>query len=212
MDFIPKALQDYAQNNSDKEPEILQELNRETYVKMLFPRMLSGHHQGRFLSMISKLVKPKRALEIGTFTGYAAICLAEGLADGGSLITMDKNEELKDLAQSYFKKAGLKDQIDLMIGNAMELVPKLEGPFDLVFIDADKQNYLNYYEMILPKVSIGGIILADNVLWSGHVLDEDVNDKETKGIRSFNKFVTEDERVEKVMVTLRDGITMIRKK
>ncbi|MGV3632695.1 MAG: O-methyltransferase [Bacteroidota bacterium] len=213
MEFIAAELDDYVCRHSSDEPAILQELNRETHLKVLQPRMLSGHFQGRLLSMISKLVCPKRILEIGTYTGYSALCFAEGLAENGRLITIDVNEELEPMVRRYFDKSAYKEQIDYRIGDAMQLIPQLGENFDLVFIDADKQNYLNYYKLIFDKVKPGGLILTDNVLWSGKVVQEvKPNDKETKIILEFNEFVKNDPRAETILLPVRDGIMLTRKK
>ncbi|HKK40315.1 MAG TPA: O-methyltransferase [Cryomorphaceae bacterium] len=214
MEFIDPALERYVHNHSQKESELLNDLNRETYLKVLQPRMLSGHIQGRILSMYSKLIQPKCILEIGTYTGYSAICLAEGLATGGVLHTIEKNEELKPIANRYFEKAGLKDRIQLHNGDALPIIQSMEETFDLVFIDADKTNYINYYEAVLPKMKSGGCIIADNVLWSGKVLDEEELDKDpdTSVLNEFNKMVSNDERVDNVLLPVRDGLMVIRKK
>lgn len=213
MEFIAAELDDYVCRHSSDEPPLLQELNRETHLKVLQPRMLSGHFQGRLLSMISKLVRPEKILEIGTYTGYSALCFAEGLSENGKLITIDVNEELEPMVRKYIDKSPYKQQIDYRIGDAMTLVPQLEDGFDLVFIDADKQNYLNYYKLVFDKVKPGGLILTDNVLWSGKVVQEvKPNDKETKIILEFNEFVKNDPRAETVLLPIRDGIMLTRKK
>ncbi|MCE3295911.1 MAG: methyltransferase [Crocinitomicaceae bacterium] len=213
MEFIAAELDDYVCKHSSDEPAILQELNRETHLKVLQPRMLSGHFQGRLLSMISKMARPERILEIGTYTGYSALCLAEGLTENGKLITIDVNEELEPMVRRYISKSDFKDRIDYRIGNAMELIPELEESFDIVFIDADKQNYLNYYTLVFDKVKPGGLILTDNVLWSGKVIREvKANDKETKIILEFNEFVKNDPRAETILLPIRDGIMLTRKK
>lgn len=213
MEFIPEDIQKYVEEHSGQESELLAQLNRETHQKVLMPRMLSGHLQGRVLSMISHMMKPSRILEIGTYTGYSAICLAEGLAEGGQLITLDKNEEIEEMVRDYFEKAGLKDKIDYRLGNAMDLIPELEGPFDLVFIDADKKNYLNYFNLVLEKVRIGGFIVADNVLWSGKVVQTDKKiDTDTQAILDFNRSMEDDDRVENVLLPIRDGLMVVRRK
>lgn len=212
MNIIPEDIQNYAENCSSREPEVLSALNRETHTDFLYPRMLSGHLQGRFLSMISAMIKPWRILEVGTFTGYSAICLAEGLEDKGLLYTIELNDENEHKIREYLKKSGMEEKIRLHFGNAMEIIPGLDETFDLVFLDADKENYLNYYNLVFDKLRPGGIILADNALWSGKVLDMARTDKETEGIREFNEAVTQDSRVENVLLTIRDGIMMIRKK
>lgn len=212
MEFLPEHIQAYAEKHTEPEPGVLAELNRETWLKILYPRMLSGPFQGRFLSMVSKLIRPRRILEVGTYTGYSALCMAEGMDPEGTLTSIELDPELEDMIREYFEKAGQTAKLDLRIGNAMEIIPTLEGPFDLAFIDADKQNYIAYYQMILPKMRSGGMILADNVLWSGQVTDPDVNDKETKGLRDFANFVSSDDTVERILLPIRDGIMMIMKK
>jgi predicted O-methyltransferase YrrM len=214
MEFIDPELDRYVHHHSEAESELLNELNRETYLKVLQPRMLSGHVQGRILSMYSKLIRPERILEIGTYTGYSAICLAEGLTDGGTLHTIEKNEELLPIINRYVERAGLSDKIKLHIGNALPIIESMDITFDLVFIDADKTNYLNYYEAVLPKMKSGGCIIADNVLWSGKVLDEEElkNDLDTRALDEFNKAVTADERVDNVLLPVRDGLMVVIKK
>lgn len=213
MDFLPVEIDEYVENHTSQESELLYDLNRQTHLNVLQPRMLSGHFQGRVLSMLSKMIQPKRILEIGTYTGYSSICFAEGLKEGGELITIDVNHLLEDMTRSYFEKAGLKDRINYIIGDALEVIPKLDGQFDLVFIDADKNNYINYYNMIIDRVTSGGYIIADNVLWSGKVLDPiDSLDEDTKVLVQFNQMVQEDGRVENVLFPIRDGLMVIRKK
>lgn len=211
MEFLDSNIAAYIEEKSSKEPQLLAELSRETHLKTLYPRMVSGGIQGRFLAMISHLLKPERVLEIGTFTGYSAICLSEGLAPNGRIITIEMMAELEFIIFPYLEKAGIKDKVDVHFGRAMDILPQLEDSFDLVFIDADKQNYLNYYNAILPKVRPGGIILADNVLWSGKITDESLGDKETTGLRAFNDYVSKDPAVEGVLLPLRDGVMMLRK-
>ncbi len=211
MNFFPESLDRFVDAHTKTASTVLNELQRETFARIYMPQMISGNLQGRFLSMISKLVKPKNILEIGTFTGYSAICLSEGLQNDGTLYTIDVNEELQTIAQKYFDKAGLKDQIKYLIGNAVEIIPQLNVKFDLVFIDADKENYSAYYDLIFDKLNSGGIILADNVLWSGKVLEEK-KDVETKSLVEFSDKVQRDERVENLLITIRDGVMMIRKK
>lgn len=211
MEFITPELSNYCERHSSAENELLTELNRQTHLKIMMPRMLSGHLQGRYLSMISQMIQPKRILEIGTYTGYSALCMAEGLAEGGKIITIDNNAELEKFVREYFAKSNLNTKIDYKIGDASTIIPTLNEVFDLVFIDADKINYLNYYHLVFDKVRSGGFILADNVLWSGRVLEEK-KDKDTTAICSFNDFIANDDRVEKIMVPIRDGILMIRKK
>ena len=213
MHFIPEDLDDYVVAHSEDEPELLQQLNRETYQKILQPRMLSGHYQGRVLSMISKLVKPKNILEIGTYTGYSAICLAEGMQKDGELHTIDINEELLDFQRKYFDKSGYGNQIIQHLGDALEIIGKLDKTFDLVFIDADKENYCNYFEVIINMLNTGGLILSDNVLWSGKVLEAiKADDRDTKGLVEYNKLLKEDKRVETIILPIRDGLTISRKK
>jgi predicted O-methyltransferase YrrM len=214
MEFLSEALQSYCEKHSSDEPEILRKLNRHTHAQVLQPRMLSGHLQGRFLSMISKLVKPSYILEIGTYTGYSALCLAEGLAPNGKLFTLDVNPELEDLVNQYIEEAGYRNRIQMIIGDAYQLIRTLPHSFDLVFIDADKSSYSKYFDLLIDKLNPGGIILADNVLWSGKIIDEKSlsKDKDTQSIDAFNKKVQADPRVEVVLLPIRDGITLIRKK
>jgi len=211
MEFINEELEKYAQAHSSDESPLLKKINRDTYANVLMPRMLSGHLQGRFLAMIAGMIKPKNILEIGTFTGYSAICLAEGLAEDGKLYTIDINEELEDRVKGYFEEAGLSKKIVYYIGNAMQVIPNLDVSFDMVFIDADKINYAAYYHLVFDKVCKGGFIIADNVLWSGKVVDSKKVDKDTQALMDFNDMVYNDERVEKVMLPLRDGLTIIKK-
>lgn len=210
MDFLSEDLTKYISNHTSPEPQELYELYRETNLKAINPIMLSGHMQGQFLKMISHLLQPKLVLELGTYTGYSAICLAAGLPADGKIISIDKNEEIAYLAEKYFEKTGTADKIELMFGNALDIIPSLEMQFDLVFIDADKRNYLNYYNLIIDKVKKNGLILADNILWYGKVLTDD-KDPDTVALKSFNKFIQEDPRVENVLMPLRDGMMMIRK-
>ncbi|ALM49688.1 methyltransferase [Flavobacterium psychrophilum] len=211
MHFISEELEDYAAFHSENEPELLAALNKETHQKILQPRMLSGHFQGRVLSIIAKLVNPQHILEIGTYTGYATLCLAEGLRKDGTLDTMDVNEELYDFQRKYFDLSQWKDQITQHLGQALDIIPTLNKKFDLVFIDADKENYINYFNMIVPLMNKGGIILSDNVLWSGKVLEPvKANDKSTKILLEYNKLLKEDPRVETVLLPIRDGLTVSR--
>lgn len=211
MHFISEELENYIEKHSAAEPELLQQLNKETYQKILQPRMLSGHFQGRVLSMLSKIINPKHVLELGTYTGYAALCLAEGLKSDGTIDTIDINEELEDIQQKYFSSSAFKDQIIQHVGNALDIIPTLNKKFDLVFIDADKENYINYWNLIVPMMNKGGIILSDNVLWSGKVLEEvQKNDKSTPILLEYNKIVNEDTRVETVLLPIRDGLTVSR--
>ena len=211
MHFLPEKIDDYAVNHSQQEPKILQELTKETWQKVLNPRMLSGAFQGRVLSMISKLVQPKSILEIGTYTGYSALCLAEGLPKAGKLYTIDKNEELEELQATYFQKSAYKNQIKQYIGNAIDIIPTIDTKFDLVFIDADKSNYLNYFDLIIEKMNTGGVILSDNVLWSGKVVEElNPKDIDTKILLEYNQKLNEDNRLETVLLPIRDGLTISR--
>lgn len=210
MDITNPAIQKYSEDHTSAENELLKRINRDTHANVMMPRMLSGHVQGRILSMISSMIKPSAILEIGTYTGYSALCLAEGLKPEGKLITLDINEELESRVRSYFKNSRFNSQIDYRIGNALEIIPTLNMDFDLVFIDADKENYARYYDLIINRVPLGGYILADNVLWSGKVLDEK-SDKDTRAIKAFNTKIQEDTRVENVLLPIRDGILVMRK-
>ena len=211
MNFLPEKIDDYSVNHSQIEPLILQELTKETWQKIINPRMLSGAFQGRVLSMISKLVQPKNSLEIGTYTGYSAICIAEGLTDAGNIDTIDKNEELVDLQNKYFEKSGYRSKISQHVGSALEIIPTLNKNFDLVFIDADKSNYSNYFHLIIDKMNKGGVILSDNVLWSGKVVEKlDPKDQDTKALLEYNRLLNTDSRVETVLLPIRDGLTISR--
>ena len=211
MHFISQELEDYIEQHSKKEPELLAALDKETYQKVLLPRMLSGHFQGRVLSMLSKLVNPVTILEIGTYTGYSALCLCEGMQEKGILHTIDIKEELVDFQRKYFNKSPWGKQIVQHLGQAIDIIPTLDLKFDLVFIDADKENYLNYFELIIPKMNKGGIILSDNVLWSGKVLEPlQSNDLITKIIMEYNQLLKTDPRVESVLLPIRDGLTVSR--
>lgn len=210
MDVIHPALQAYSEDHTSSESELLKKIDRDTHANVMMPRMLSGHMQGRILSMISCMVKPSVILEIGTYTGYSALCFAEGLKPEGKLITLDINEELESRVRNYFKESPFNSQIDYRIGNALDIIPSLDVNFDLVFIDADKENYARYYDLVINRVPLGGYILADNVLWSGKVLDEKA-DKDTKAIKEFNLKIQEDPRVENVLLPVRDGILLMRK-
>ncbi|QLE00228.1 class I SAM-dependent methyltransferase [Galbibacter sp. BG1] len=211
MHFLSDALEKYVTEHTEKEPELLKELDRETNLKVLRPRMLSGHFQGRVLSILSKLTSPKTILEIGTYTGYSAICLAEGLKKDGLLHTIDINEELQDFQKKYFEKSGYSNQIKQYTGDALDIIPILETNFDLVFIDADKPNYSAYFDLIIGKMNSGGLILSDNVLWSGKVVEPlDDKDKNTEALLDYNKKLKEDPRVETVLLPIRDGLTMSR--
>jgi caffeoyl-CoA O-methyltransferase len=212
MEFLPEEIEAYIKAHTAPESNLLNQLNRETYQKVLVPRMLSGHIQGRVLSMLSHMIKPKCILEIGTYTGYSAICLAEGLQPGGRLITIDINEELEDMVNAYISEAKMIDCIDVKIGNAIEIIPTIKSVFDLVFIDADKTNYSNYFDLIIDQVSSGGYIIADNVLWSGKVVEEITeNDVDTIAIRNYNQKIQTDSRVENVLFPIRDGLMVARK-
>ena len=212
MQIISPEVQTFIENMTSPEPEILSELNRKTYLRVLYPRMLSGHYQGRLLSFFSHMLRPTSVLELGTFTGYSCICLAEGLAPEGRIVSIEKNEELKSMILPALEEAGIQDLVEVRFGKAMDIIPELKGSFDLIFIDADKGNYREYYEMLIPRLSSGGVILADNVLWGGKVMDPAEADKETSGIKAMLEFVKEDQRVEQVLLPVRDGILMIRKK
>ena len=212
MDFLSSEIENYSLSHTSEENDLLKDLNRQTHVQVLQPRMLSGHLQGRILSMFSHMIRPSRVLEIGTYTGYSALCIAEGISENGKIITIDSNKELEPFTRTYFSKSKFNDQIEFIVGNALSVIPQLEEIWDLVFIDADKENYLNYYESVLKNVRKGGFIIADNVLWSGKVTQEiSPNDNETSGIVEFNKKVNEDSRVENVLVPVRDGLMVLRK-
>lgn len=213
MQFIPDDLDDYVVKHSQDEPELLKQLNKETYQKILQPRMLSGHFQGRVLSMISKLCSPKYILEIGTYTGYSALCLAEGMQKDGELHTIDINEELYDLQRKYFDLSKYGHLIHQHVGNALDIIPKLDLKFDLVFIDADKENYNNYFHAIIDRMNSGAIIISDNVLWSGKVIEKlDPEDEATRALVAYNTLLKTDERIETVMLPIRDGLSISRKK
>jgi caffeoyl-CoA O-methyltransferase len=212
MDYT-HLLDEYILQHSEQEPILLQELYREAHVRLLRPRMVSGHLQGRILSMLSTMIQPKRILEIGTFAGYSALCLAEGLPIDGKLITIEIDDEMEDFARSFFEKSPYKEKIELLIGDSLQLIPTLNEQFDLVFIDADKRDYCAYYEAVFDKVVPGGYIFADNTLWDGKVVEPLVaNDKQTEGVLAFNNYIATDNRIEKVILPLRDGLTLIRKK
>ena len=213
MEFITKNLIDYCESYTTPESEILAELNRETHLKVVSPRMLSGHLQGRFLSFISKLKQPKLIVEIGTYTGYSALCLAEGLSENGKLISIDVNEETSAFAKSFIEKTEYVNKIELVLADAKEYVSTIKDPIDIVFIDADKKNYLTYYHLIIDKLAPGGLVIADNVLWSGKItMPESSMDKETMALHQFNKFVQQDGRVENLLLPIRDGLMVVRKK
>ena len=211
-DIVNNKIEDYIRKNSSKEPEILKDLNKETYLKVLNPRMLSGHLQGRFLSIITKLIKPKKILEIGTYTGYSAICMAEGLVENGIIHTIDINEELVSIQNKYFKKSKCNNSITQHVGDARNIIKSINEKFDLVFLDADKENYIEYYELVIEKVKKGGLIIADNVLWTGKVVEPEKDDDElTQYLIDFNKMINEDDRVENIILPLRDGLNIILK-
>ena len=211
MHFLSQDLEDYIEQHSENEPDLLAKLNKETYQKILLPRMCSGHFQGRVLSMLSKLVSPKNILEIGTFTGYAALCLCEGMQQSGQLHTIDIKEELVDFQRKYFDLSNFGTQIHQHLGNAIDIIPKIDLKFDLVFIDADKENYINYFNLILPKMNKGGIILSDNVLWTGKVVAPlQKNDISTKILLEYNLLLKNEPRVETVLLPIRDGLTVSR--
>lgn len=212
MDFIDPKLDEYVCAHTGSESELLSDLNRRTHLKILNPRMLSGQFQGRLLSMISHMIRPQRILEIGTYTGYSALCFVEGLAEGGKITTIDINEELEDFVRDYIEKAGAESRIEYLLGDAMQLIPEMNEQFDLVFIDADKENYCNYYDLVFDKVKPGGYILADNVLWSGKVVgDYETADRDTKILMDYNRKVQEDPRVENILLPVRDGLMLARK-
>ena len=211
-DIVNNKIEDYIRKNSSKEPEILKDLNKETYLKVLNPRMLSGHIQGRFLSIITKLIKPKKILEIGTYTGYSAICMAEGLIENGIIHTIDINEELISIQNKYFAKSKCHNSIIQHVGDARNIIKSINEKFDLVFLDADKENYIEYYELVIEKVKKGGLIIADNVLWTGKVVEPEKDDDElTQYLIDFNKMINEDDRVENIILPLRDGLNVILK-
>ncbi len=213
MDFIDSEIEGYASKHSQPEPEILQELTKETWQKVLAPRMLSGHLQGRLLSLLSKIIQPNRILEIGTYTGYSALCLAEGLSENGILHTIDHNEELHAFQRKYFDKSGKGEQIIQHLGDAQQIIPTLAETFDLIFIDADKKNYPNYLQLIIPKLSEGGVILSDNVLWSGKVVAEvQPDDADTNALLEYNTLLRNHPQLESVLLPIRDGLTLTRKR
>ena len=212
MRFFPEPLENYINQHSSAPSTLLQELERDTHLRCLMPQMCSGHQQGRLLALLSKMLRPKRILEIGTFTGYSALCLAEGLTDGGHLHSIDNNAEIMDMAQSYVDRSAYREQITLHQGPGLDWIHRLDQPWDLVFIDADKENYPRYLEALLPKLQVGAIILADNVLWSGKVADPEADDDETKALRSYNRMVMENPRLEAMILSVRDGISLARVK
>ena len=210
--MIDTKTEQYIDNHTTPEDTVMKELNRSTHLKTYYPNMLSGNVQGKFLEMISQMIRPRRILEVGTFTAYSAIAMAKGLAEDGKLITLEVNEEMEGFINEFIEKAGMTDKIELIIGNALEIIPELNETFDLVFIDADKEQYVGYYELAFPKLRKGGFIVADNVLWGGRALEDDSkSDKETMGIKTFNRKVKNDPRVEQVILSVRDGLMLIRK-
>jgi predicted O-methyltransferase YrrM len=212
MNFIQQDIEKYAEAHTTPENELLKKITRETHLEVLQPRMLSGHLQGRLLSMFSKMIEPKNILEIGTYTGYSALCLAEGLTEEGALVTLDKNIELFDRVNTYFSESQFRKKLKMLHGDALELIPNLKESWDLVFIDADKENYYEYYKMTLPHVRSGGYIIADNVLWSGKVIDSSADDADTMALRAFNSALLSDVSVEVILLPIRDGLTVARKK
>ena len=210
MDFISEKIAEYLSQNSDKEPKILSKLNKETHQKILQPRMLSGHIQGRFLSLISKIKSPLHILEIGTYTGYGTLCLAEGLATNGKIFTIDRNEELINIQNKYFEESGNRDKIIQLTGNAVDILMGLDENFDIIFIDADKENYIKYFEIVSKKLNPNGIIISDNVLWSGKVVEESDGDQETNTLKKFNNLLSKDERFQTIILPLRDGLSISR--
>jgi predicted O-methyltransferase YrrM len=210
MEFIDEGIEEYARQHTEPENDLLKELVRETHAMVLQPRMLSGHLQGRFLSFIAKVYQPSLILEIGTYTGYSALCLAEGLNPTGRLITIDVNEELESFTRSFFNRSAYRDQIDYRIADAAVEIPTLDGPIDLVFIDADKRNYALYFDLVISKMRSGGLILVDNVLWSGKIIEETAKDKSTEALRDFNTKVANDPRVEPLLLPIRDGLFLLR--
>ena len=210
MEFLPEIISSYSLENTEKEPKLLSDLNRETWANVMIPRMLSGHLQGRVLSMISKMIHPTNIIEVGTYTGYSALCMAEGLKENGKIHTLDINEEYTSVAKKYFEKSDYKENIIQHIGNAVDVIPQLNDKFQLAFLDADKENYSNYFDLIINKMDIGGYIIADNVLWSGKVTEEN-KDEETMALHNYNKKVFSDKRVETVLLPVRDGLNISRK-
>ena len=210
-EFINKDILNYVELNSQQEPTLLKELNKETNLKILNPRMLCSSYQGRVLSIISKIIKPKNVLEIGTYTGYSALCIAEGLDKNGIIHTIDINEELKEIQNKYFKKSGFENQIHQHIGNAIEIIPKINECFDFVYLDADKENYDKYFDLVIDKIVSGGVLISDNVLWSGKVLNNKNKDLITQKLIEFNQLVKKDKRLDTIILPIRDGISICRK-
>ncbi len=211
MKIVFAEIEKYIESHTSEEPELLRRLRRRTHLEVLYPRMISGPYQGRLLSMIAQLIRPSNVLEVGTFTGYSCICLAEGLAPGGKITSLELIEEREDFINYWLEEAGIIDQVELIFGDAMDTIPGLSGEFDLVFLDANKASYLEYYQMVFPLLKPGGLILADNVLWGGKILSDQYTDKETEGIRRFNEFVSQDQRVNKILLPIRDGLYLIQK-
>lgn len=213
MDFLNTNIAEYAEQHTEAEPQLLYQLNRKTNIEVINPRMIAGHFQGRLLSMLIHMIKPKTILEVGTYTGYSAICFAEGLAENGEIHTIDNNEELEPIQMAFFEKAGILDKVKRYVGDALEIIPEINHEFDVVFLDADKANYCNYFEMVLPKLKTGGYLLADNVLWSGKILEENPKkeDIDTIGLKRFNKMVQDDPRVQNILLPIRDGLMVCRK-
>ena len=207
-----KKLLKYLEDHSSPEDPVLEDLYRQTHIRFLNPNMLSGHLQGKFLELISYMIRPENILEIGTFTGYSAICLARGLKPNGRLITIENNDELTSFADSYFRRAGVDSKITQLTGNALEIIPGLDTSFDLVFLDGDKREYIEYYKLVIDKVRPGGFILADNVLWGGQVIEEETTDPQARGIIDFNSMLKNETNIENVIIPLRDGLMLIRKK
>ena len=210
-EFINKEILNYVELNSQQEPTLLKELNKETNLKILNPRMLCSSYQGRVLSIISKIIKPKNVLEIGTYTGYSALCIAEGLDKDGIINTIEINEELKEIQNKYFKKSGFKNQIHQHIGNAIEIIPKINEYFDFVYLDADKENYNEYFDLIIDKILPGGVLISDNVLWNGKVLKLKNQDLITEKLIEFNQLVKKDKRLDTIILPIRDGLSICRK-
>lgn len=213
MDFLNTNIAEYVEQHTEAEPQLLYQLNRKTNIEVINPRMIAGHFQGRLLSMLIHMIKPKTILEVGTYTGYSAICFAEGLAENGEIHTIDNNEELEPIQMAFFEKAGILDKVKRYVGDALEIIPEINHEFDVVFLDADKANYCNYFEMVLPKLKTGGYLLADNVLWSGKILEENPKkeDIDTIGLKRFNKMVQDDPRVQNILLPIRDGLMVCRK-
>ena len=213
MDFLNTNIAEYAEQHTEAEPQLLYQLNRKTNIEVINPRMIAGHFQGRLLSMLIHMIKPKTILEVGTYTGYSAICFAEGLAENGEIHTIDNNEELEPIQMAFFEKAGILDKVKRYVGDALEIIPEINHEFDVVFLDDDKANYCNYFEMVLPKLKTGGYLLADNVLWSGKILEENPKkeDIDTIGLKRFNKMVQDDPRVQNILLPIRDGLMVCRK-